>query len=135
MATPRDLRRAMLAVAICGAVFSLAMLAFGGPSAGWSTAAGSAVVVLNLYALHRALGQRMAAPQTRGAVARILASLTGILRIFALYIGVWLLLKKGVVDPIPFVVGLMSLPAGLVSSSMRSSGRGKEGPPSKNSDA
>jgi hypothetical protein len=106
----------MSSVAVAGAILSLGMLVWRGPMAGWSTACGAAVVALNLWALHRALGGKPKSP-------------LAVVRLAVLYAGVWVLLKKGIVDPIPFVVGVMALPAGLIGSSMRSSGRGKEGVP------
>jgi len=45
----------------------------------------------------------------------------GALKIVLLFGGIWLLLTRGVVDPIPLVVGYGVLPLGIVSSSLLAS--------------
>jgi hypothetical protein len=45
----------------------------------------------------------------------------GVLKIVVLFGGIWILLTKGWVDPIPLVVGYGVLPLGIVVSSLYSS--------------
>jgi hypothetical protein len=127
MATPGDLRRAIASVGVVGGALSLVMLVMGGLGAAWSTVVGVLVVVLNMLALDRVWRTRTTSPP-RTAVQRLLAAVGASLRVLVLYAGVWFVLKKRIADPIPFVVGLMALPVGLLLySSMRWFGRAKEG--------
>jgi hypothetical protein len=117
----RDLRRAIRWVAIAGAVLALPMGLFAGIHAGFSTAVGALVACVNLYVLGRSVGAMIG----RGSPAWRFVS---VLKMIALFGGVWLLLTTGIVDPIPLVVGLGALPLGLAAGSMLDRSRGKEAP-------
>jgi hypothetical protein len=119
----RDLRQAIVAVAVTGAVLALAMLFLSGIRASFSAAVGAGVACANLYVLGRAV----AAMLERGSFASAWR-LVGLLKMILLFGGVWLLLTAGIVDPIPLVVGLGALPLGLALGSMLGAGRGKEAP-------
>jgi hypothetical protein len=123
-----ELRRFILAVAITGAVLALAMLGISGVHAGFSTAMGAGVACANLYVMGRAVAAMLGPSGGRGW------KLVGALKMLALFAGVWLLLTKGVVDPIPLVVGLCALPLGLAIGSILANSRGKEAP-EKDTDA
>jgi hypothetical protein len=122
-AVSRDLRQAITWVAVTGVILALGVVFFSGFRAGFSTAVGAAVASANLYVLGRAASAMLG--RGSGAQAwRIVA----VLKMLLLFVGVWVLLTTGIVDPIPLVVGLGALPLGLATGSMLAAGRGKEAP-------
>jgi len=118
VATPRDLKRPLVSVAVTGAVFTVLAFVFGSARAGFSTGAGALIAFANLYVLGRVVGGA-----GKGAWRLI-----GVFKMVALFAGVWLLLTTGLVDPIPLVAGLLALPVGLVTGSMLSAGRARDAP-------
>lgn len=118
MAIPRDLRALLAAVAICGAAFTVGAFVLAGAHAAFSTAIGAAIATSNLYVLGRAVG----------ATGKSAWRVIGLVKMLALFAGVWLLLTWRLVDPIPLVVGLGALPVGLTTGSMLSAGRARKAP-------
>lgn len=116
------IRTAVIAVAVIGVLFTVGGLVVFGPRTGFCVAVGAAVATANLYALGRII-DAFTGDKPGGGAWKVF----GLVKIIFLFGGVWLLLTKGVVDPIPFVVGLGSLPVGLSISSMLQTGRGKHG--------
>jgi hypothetical protein len=111
---------AVMAVGAIGAIVTVGAFVVFGLSAGFSVGIGAAVATANLYALGRIIDAYTGNKPGGGAW-----KVFGLVKIFFLFGGVWLLLSKGVVDPIPFVVGLGSLPVGISISSMLAPHRGK----------
>jgi hypothetical protein len=113
------LRTAIVTVAVVGVGLSAAALFLFGPSVAWSVAIGAAIAASNLWVLARILVAMMpsddgdARPGKRGRHA-----LAAVLKMLGLVGGVWLLMRHGVVSPIPLVVGFGSLPIGIVIGSL-----------------
>jgi ATP synthase I chain len=113
------LRTAIVSVAVVGVGLSIAALCVFGLSVAWSVAIGGAIAALNLWALARIMVPMLPAdeagarPGKRGRHA-----LAAILKMLGLVGGVWLLMRHGVVSPIPMVVGFGSLPIGIVIGSL-----------------
>jgi hypothetical protein len=114
------IQTSVIAVAVIGAIFAIGAFALFGVRIGVSVTVGALVATANLYALGRIIGA-FTGDKPGGAAWKIF----GLVKILFLFGGVWLLLTKGVVDPIPFVVGLGSLPIGISLGSMLQTGRGK----------
>jgi hypothetical protein len=119
----RDLRRAIVSVAWTGAVLAVLALFLFGVRAAFSTAVGALLACGNLYVLGRVVAAMLGRGSGLGAWR-----LVGVIKMVALIVAVWLLLTKGIVDPIAFVVGLGALPLGLAIDSMRTPGRANEPP-------
>jgi hypothetical protein len=113
------LRTAIVSVAVVGVGLSVAAVSLFGLSVAWSVAIGAAIAALNLWALARIMvpmlptDEASARPGKRGRHA-----LAAILKMLGLVGGVWLLMRHGVVSPIPMVVGFGSLPIGIVIGSL-----------------
>lgn len=138
-----DIKTSVIAAAILGGVFTLGALGTHGPKTAMSVALGAAIAVANLLtmrAIVRALvrppadeaatdgetdgeeekdGEERPAPDHRGAGRRGGAAwgIFAILKIFVLFGGIWILLTKGLVVPIPLVVGYGVLPLGIAAAS------------------
>ena len=103
---------AVKAVAVVGAVMTVVGAVVWGVRVGVSVAAGAGLATSNLWVLGwviRSIFRR------RGGAG---AGVVGLLKMFALFGGVWILLKLGVVDPLPLVVGYGALPVGICVSSL-----------------
>lgn len=140
-----DTKASAIAAAVLGASFTLAALGLHGPKTAASVALGAAIAVANLLtmrAIVRALvraplepepapeadqgGDEAEGPETaakperdhRGAGRRGGAAwgVFAILKIFFLFGGIWLLLTRGLVAPIPLVVGYGVLPLGIAAA-------------------
>ena len=111
--------RAIVAVALTGAALSTGALLFAGLGAAFSVAVGAAIATGNLWALARIIGALLpsgragAEAQSKGAWA-----LVAVLKIFALLAAVWLLMRHGVVSPLPMLVGFGALPIGIAIGSL-----------------
>ncbi len=133
-ATPAENDAAKVS-AICAAVLGgfFAAAAFGvmGARAGLSVTVGALIAVSNLLVLRAIIRSIVTAPADaeaaegdhrgngrRGGAAW---AIFAVLKIFVLFGGVWLLLAKGLVDPIPLVVGYSVLPLGMTGSTLLSS--------------
>ena len=136
-----DIATSVKAAAVLGAVFTVAAFATQDARTGLSVGVGAAIAVANLITMraivralvrspereaggddegadedgetaekkdHRAAGKR------GGAAWGIFA----VIKIFVLFGGIWILLSKGLVAPIPLVVGYGVLPLGIVAAGL-----------------
>jgi hypothetical protein len=117
MATPqadRSFQVTVRAVAAVALMFAVGAFVRFGRDPGLSTLMGGAVAVMNLVAMRRVLGNIIAGAAegdlNRGRGWATLA----VLKQFILLVGVALLLIRGIADPIPFLVGYLALPVGIV---------------------
>jgi hypothetical protein len=119
-ADPR-LRASIMAVAGVGAALSAAALAFFGPTTALSVVVGAAVSTANLWALGRIVSALLPS-ESDGAQAQSRAgwALLALVKMLSLVAVVWLLMKHGVVSPVPMLVGLGALPIGVVVGSLAS---------------
>lgn len=148
---PRDdTRTSSIAAGIFGAIFTVAALVMFGPKTALSVAIGAGIAVANLLtmrAIVRALVVASDDPEPakgteeeekegaegekkpererdhRGAGRRGGAAwgVFAVLKIFLLFGGIWILLTKGLVAPIPLVVGYGVLPLGIAAAGLWSS--------------
>ncbi len=113
------MRVAVVSVAAAGGVMALGAAAFVGLGAAISVALGAALAVGNLWVLARIIAALLptdavaASAQSRAAWA-----LLAVLKMGALFAVVWLLMRHGVVDPLPMLIGFMSLPIGIAIGSL-----------------
>jgi hypothetical protein len=126
-ASPRRLdarlRASLVSVALTGATFALAALALFGLSAAASVAVGAGLATVNLWALARIvaalLPDEAGGPTgTTGASGAVAWALLGIVKMFALFAVVWLLMRHGVVSALPMLVGFGALPIGIAIGSL-----------------
>lgn len=138
---------AAIGAAILGAGLAIAALALFGTRTGMSVAFGAAIAVANLVMM-RALVRAMLRPAEEEAFAQAQAQakadakaeasededpvdhaaegkrgaaawgLFGVLKLVVLFGGIYVLLTKGLVDPMPLVVGYGVLPLGIAASSL-----------------
>jgi hypothetical protein len=115
-------------VVVTGALFTVAAAITGGVRAAASCAAGAAVATVNLWLLARVVGAFVA---RAGAGARGWGA-AATMRAVLLYAAVAVIVlapsarpgERGLVDMVPFLVGLLALPAGIVVRALvPSSGR------------
>jgi hypothetical protein len=122
------LRASIMAVAGVGATLSAAALAFFGPTTALSVTVGAAVSTANLWALGRIVSALLPsesdAAQTQSRAGWALVALV---KMFGLVAVVWLLMKHGVVSPVPMLVGLGALPMGVVVGSLASDAGARQG--------
>jgi len=132
-----DIATSVKAAAIMGAVFTVAAFATRDTRTGLSVAIGAGIAVANLLtmrAIVRALIQppddegeaegeqdqekekkdHRAAGKRGGAAWGVFA----LFKIFVLFGGIWILLSKGLVAPIPLVVGYGVLPLGIAAAGL-----------------
>jgi hypothetical protein len=112
------MRRTLGAVAVAGGVLTLGALAFFGASTAFSVAMGAVIAVGNLWILARVIGALLpgedeAEGEATASQSRSGWSLVAILKLFGLVAVVWLLMRHGVVSPLPMLVGFGSLPIGI----------------------
>ena len=125
------LRTSIRAVAIAGAVLVLLALAFAGAGAALSVAAGAGLAAGNLWLLARTVSGLL--PDDRpGAEAQSRAgwALVAVLKMLGLLALAWLLMRHGLVSPLPMLVGFGALPIGIAIGSLVSDRR----PPPENDD-
>jgi hypothetical protein len=115
------------AAAVLGVLGALAALALSGGHAALSVAVGAVFAVANLVALRWIVRSTILAPETDGSTADHVAvgrrggvawGVFAILKIFVLFGGIWILLTKGVVDPIPLAAGYGVLVLGIAVSTI-----------------
>ncbi len=128
-APPLDprMRASLVAVGLTGGVLTLAAAAFFGLAAALSVGIGAAIAAGNLWALARIIAALL--PSTSGGAqeqSRAGWALLAVLKMFGLIAVVWLLMRHGVVSPLPMVVGFGSLPIGIAIGSLLSD-RGPRG--------
>jgi hypothetical protein len=113
------LRVSLVAVAVAGVALTVAALAlFGGAGAG-SAATGAALALGNLWGLARIVGALLPG-DTQAAKAQSRASwaLLAALKMLALLGITWLLMRHGLVSPLPMLIGFLSLPIGIAIGSL-----------------
>lgn len=138
-----DTGRAAKAAALLGAIFSVGGTVLYGTRTGGSVAVGAFIAVANLLMMRAIIRSILRPPPgedgeekaenvaggpgagrehkeagRRGGVAW---GIFAVLKIFLLFGGVWILLTRHMVDPIPLVVGYGVLPLGIAASSLWSS--------------
>jgi len=87
-----------------------------GSGVAFSVAIGAALAASNLWALARIMVPMF--PSERPTRSRGGRGLVAVLKMLGLVGIVWLLMRQGVVSPIPMVVGFASLPIGIVIGSL-----------------
>ncbi len=133
-----DIGRSVVAAAVLGGAFALVALGVYGTRSACSVLVGAAIGIANLVtmrAIIRALVNTSAeTDQTEGSdgdpkrTSRGAGVAWGIFAAFKMLIlfgGVWILLTRQLVDPMPLVVGYGVLPLGIAASALWSSLRGR----------
>lgn len=138
-----DTAHAAKAAALLGGVFALLALGLYGPRAASSVLVGATIAVANLLtmrAIIRALIQVPREPEEKGdgesgqedrdhkrsgRQGGVAWGIFAALKILILFGGVWILLSRQLVDPMPLVVGYGVLPLGVAASALWSSRREK----------
>jgi hypothetical protein len=127
------LRTAIRSVAVVGVALTAGALVVFGPGTAASVAAGAGLATGNLWALARIIsallpstseGARRQSEEGRGGWAVV-----AILKMFGLVAVVWLLMRHGVVSPLPMVVGFGALPIGIAIGALVSDRSPPEDPP------
>jgi hypothetical protein len=115
------MRRSILAVAVVGGVLSLVSLLFFGLSTAFSVGVGAALAAVNLWALARIVAALLpTGPAGARAQSKAAWGLLATIKLFGLIAVVWLLMRHGIVSPIPMVVGFGALPIGIAIGSLLS---------------
>jgi hypothetical protein len=112
-AAAATMRAAILSVLACGACFAIAGLALFGARAGLGAAIGGAIATANLWVFAQ-LGRAFVARKGRTAPWSVVA----LLKLLALFGGVWLILASGIVSPLSLAVGYAALPVGITLASL-----------------
>jgi hypothetical protein len=112
-------RTALVGVAAFGAMLAAGAWAVFGGRMALSVAVGAAIAALNLYGLARILGGIVVA-RTEGDPGSGMWGIFAIVKVFALFGGVWLLMSAHLVDPLALVVGWGALPIGIAAGSLNS---------------
>jgi uncharacterized membrane protein len=112
------MRTALFAVGAFGGMFAVGAGCGWGVRAATSVAAGTLVAVLNLYGLARILGALVGARAGDGDSNPGIMGVLAIVKVCALFGGVWLLMSWHLVDPLPLVVGWGALPVGIAIGSL-----------------
>ena len=107
------MRAAILSVLVSGLCLAIAGLAFFGARAGLGAAIGGAIAAANLWVFAR-LGQAFVSRRGRTAPWGVVA----LLKLLALFGGVWLILGSGVVSGLSLAVGYAALPIGITLASL-----------------
>ncbi len=129
-----QLRASLAAVAATGAVLALGALALLGPSAAFSVAVGAALATANLWVLARIVSALLPAEDPAdssgggatggggaggaGGAGAVGWAVLGIVKMFALFAVVLLLMRSGVVSAVPMLVGFGALPIGIAIGSL-----------------
>jgi hypothetical protein len=122
------MRTALVAVAAFGAMFAIGAGWGWGLREAWSVAAGVGIAVLNLYGLARILGAMVGARSSDAGDAGLWGVLA-VVKVCALFGGVWILMASHLVDPLGLVVGWGALPVGIAIASFVSDKTDRRGPP------
>jgi hypothetical protein len=136
-----DIKTSVKAAAILGAIFTLAAFGTHDAKTGFSVAIGAAIAVANLLTMRAIVRALVRAPDDEGeadapaddeapaadakkdhrAAGKRGGAAWGVfalLKIFILFGGIWILLSKGLVAPIPLVVGYGVLPLGIAAAGL-----------------
>lgn len=113
------LRVALISVALAGGAMGLGAAAVAGLGAGFSVVVGAGLAVGNLWTLARIVSALL--PSDAGsasAQSRVAWALVALLKMGGLFAVTWLLMRHGVVSPLPMLVGFMALPIGIAIGSL-----------------
>jgi hypothetical protein len=131
-----DIKTSVVAATGLGVLFTLGALGTHGGKAAMSVALGAAIAVANLLTMRAIVRALVRAPEgekgeeeapgddekkdhraagKRGGAAW---GVFALLKLFALFGGIWFLLTSGVVAPIPLVVGYGVLPLGIAAAGL-----------------
>ncbi len=113
------LQTSIRAVAVAGLVLTLFGAAFAGVRAGISVALGATLAAGNLWLLARIVTELLPG-DSAGAEAQSRAgwALVAVLKMFGLLALAWLLMRHGIVSPLPMLVGFGALPIGIAIGSL-----------------
>lgn len=136
-----DIGQSVKAAALLGGAFTLVAFGLYGPRTACSVLVGAAIAIANLVtmrAIIRALvnvpmdpddgdeaGQDGADHKKTGRRAGVAWGLFAGLKMLILFGGVWILLTRQLVDPMPLVVGYGVLPLGIAAGALWSSLRAR----------
>ena len=121
-----------ICAAVLGGIFAVAAFGVMGGRAGLSVTIGALIAVSNLLVLRAIIRSMVVPPEGDAAEASeddhrgngrrggAAWAIFAVLKIFVLFGGVWMLLARGLVDPIPLVVGYSVLPLGMTGSTLLS---------------
>jgi hypothetical protein len=128
-----DTAQSAKAAAILGGVFALVALGTYGTRAACSVLVGAGIAVANLLTMRAIIRALVRAPEKSeksenpsedkkpAGWGSIAWGLFAGFKILILFGGVWILLTRNVVDPMPLVVGYGVLPLGITASALWSS--------------
>ena len=124
-----DTGDAAKAAAILGGVFAIGALALYGPRAALSVVVGAVIAVANLLTMRAIIHALVRVPseederagKTTSTAASIGWALLAAFKILIIFGGIWFLLTRRLVDPMPLVVGYGVLPLGIAGSAIWSS--------------
>jgi hypothetical protein len=120
------MRTSIAAVALVGVGFALVALLVFGISTGFSVALGAAIATGNLWALARIIAALLPDDaQSARSQSKAAWALLAVLKMFGLVVAMWLLMRHGVVSPLPMMVGFGSLPIGIAIGSLVSDRRSR----------
>jgi hypothetical protein len=115
----RRLRAAMITVVVAACAFTGVAAYAWSLRAALSVAVGGAIAVSNLWVLARIVASLMPAEGEDIATnAKSAWTVMALLKLTVLFGGVWFLMTKHLVDPIPLVVGFGALPIGIAIGSI-----------------
>jgi hypothetical protein len=112
---PPRIRVAIITVAVLGTLFALVAGTLWSAHAGISAAVGATIAASNLWALARIVGATARPDASKSALAWAMLALVKMLGLFAL---VWLLVRWGIAQPLPMVLGYGALPIGIAVGSV-----------------
>ena len=108
-----SMRAAILSVLVCGLCLALGGLALFGARAGLGAAIGGGIAAANLWVFAR-VGQAFISRRGRTAPWGVIA----LLKLIALFGGVWLILGSGMISGLSLAVGYAALPVGITLASL-----------------
>ena len=120
----RRLVVSVIAVGLCGAALSVGAFVSFGRGTSVSVATGAAIATANLLALAYTVSALL--PESRSGTQPGSQEqptpfgwvLVGLLKMFGLVVVVWLLMRHGLVSPVPLLVGFGALPIGIAIGSV-----------------
>jgi ATP synthase I chain len=108
------MRTSIRAVAITGIVLALGAAAFDGLRSAFSVAAGAALAAGNLWLLARIVAELLPSDSASAeAQSKAGWALVAVLKMFGLLALAWLLMRHGIVSPLPMLIGFAALPIGI----------------------
>jgi hypothetical protein len=115
------MRASIVAVAVAGVALTGGALLVFGLSTALSVGLGAAIATANLWVLAKIVAALLPDGTGAAGAGRGNAGAWGVvaaLKVLALVAGVWLLMRHGVVSPMPLMVGFGSLPIGIAIGSL-----------------